>query len=79
MEHPLIGDLKDLSIEDLQNRINELNKKYVWALRNNAYLAQQISMALESYHACYQTKQQEIEDAARRSGGPDYSNKIDIS
>jgi len=79
MEHPLIGDIRDLSMEELQNRINDLNKKYLWAQRNNAHLAHQIVMALESYRTCFQQKQQEIEDSARRQGGPDYSDKIDIS
>jgi predicted phage tail protein len=78
MEHPLISDIDNLTIEQLQDRINDLTKKYNYALRTNADLARQISMALETFRNKYNEKQQQVLDAARKSVA-DYSNKIDIS
>lgn len=78
MEHPLINDLDHLTIEDLQSKVTELTKKYAWASRNNAHLASQIVMALETYQNKLRQRQQEQYDAARRSS-QDYSDKIDIS
>jgi hypothetical protein len=76
MEHPLIGDISKLSIDQLQETIKELSKKLTIAYRSgNSMLAAQVQMALETYqnryHAVvtemYKTKEQEFE------------NKIDIS
>jgi len=78
MEHPLINDADNLNLEELQTRISDLQKKLSWAQRSNAHLAQQISMALETYNNKYQAKQREIWDAAQKSGA-DYSDRIDIS
>ena len=60
MEHPLIGDISHLNSDELQTRITELGKKLSWARRNNAYLASQLEMALETYNNQYRAKQQEI-------------------
>ena len=78
MEHPLINDADNLTLEELQVRISDLQKKFAWAQRSNAHLAQQIAMALETYNNKYQIKQREIWDAAQKSG-TDYSDRIDIS
>jgi hypothetical protein len=78
MEHPLINDADGLSMEDLQSRISTLQKKFAWAQRNNAHLAKQIGMALETYNNNYQHRQQEIWKASQKSG-PDYSDRINIS
>jgi hypothetical protein len=78
MEHPLIHDIDNLTLEELQTKISDLSKKYNWAVRTNANLAQQIAMALETYRNKFQEKQQAIYDAAKK-GGNDFSDKIDIS
>jgi len=78
MEHPLINDADSLSLEELQTRISDLQRKLAWAHRNNGRLAQQISMALETYTNKYQQRQREMWEANQRSG-PDYSDRIDIS
>lgn len=78
MEHPLISDIDSLTIEQLQDRINDLSKKLAYAQRTNADLARQIGMALETFRNKYNEKQQQIYDAAKKSVN-DYSNKIDIS
>jgi len=79
MEHPLISNLDDLSMEQLQEKINELTKKLGMAHRmGNAYLRQQVQMALESYQNKYREKQQQLW-AEKNTGADDYSDRIDIS
>lgn len=79
MEHPLITDVNNLSLEDLQKRITDLNKKLAFAARTgNGALAGQIRMALETFTNKYQQRLDEIYDHNKRQG-PDFSDKIDIS
>lgn len=79
MEHPLINNIDGLSIDELQTRINDLNKKLAWAHRSgNAGLRSQIQMALDSFNVKYKEKQQALYDAANKNT-PDFSDKINIS
>ena len=79
MEHPLIGDISNLRIEELQDRITDLNRKLSIAQRSgNAALVGQIRMALETFQNRYSLLQQQAWEAAQRSG-KDYSDRIDIS
>lgn len=78
MEHPLITNAGNLTMEELQTRISDLQRKLAWAQRNNVALAQQVCMALETYVNQYQERQREIWEKSQTSG-PDYSHKIDIS
>lgn len=72
MEHPLIANLDDLTAEQLQEKISELNKKLSIALRTgNGYLCDQIRMALESYQNKYNERQ--------RGSGTSFDEVIDIS
>jgi hypothetical protein len=73
MEHPLISNLNDLSLEQLSEKISELNKKLGIAYRTgNAYLCDQLRMAIESYQTKYQEK-------LRGSSGTPFDEVIDIS
>ena len=77
MEHPLVPNLDALTIEELQSRISELNKKLSMAHRSgNAQLCNQIRMALENFNNKYQEK---INVSYNSKNGPDYSDRIDIS
>jgi len=79
MEHPLIESVDSLSIDELQGRITDLNKKLAWAMRsNNTSLTGQIRMALETFQTKYREIQQALYDAAKKQG-QDYSDRIDIS
>ena len=74
MEHPLIGDLNNLSMEELLNRIADLNKKLSMAMRSgNGYMCNQLRMAIESHQVKYQEKLQESYK------NNNFGNKIDIS
>jgi hypothetical protein len=79
MEHPLITDIDNLTIDELQGKISELNKKLSFAQRiGNAQLASQIRMAIETFRNKYQQKMQAIQDNQNKNN-PDFSDKIDIS
>lgn len=76
MEHPLIGNLDDFTIEQLQDKINELNKKLGIAYRGgNSQLCNQIRMAIDTFRAKAQQKQDELYNS--QSSG--YDDRIDIS
>jgi len=73
MEHPLISNLDDLSLEQLSEKISELNKKLGIAYRTgNAYLCDQLRMAIESYQTKYQQK-------LKGDSGTPFDEVIDIS
>jgi hypothetical protein len=79
MEHPLLNIDPNLSVDELQAKITELNRKMGVAHRSgNAHLVTQIQMAIETFRNRYQQKLQELYDSQNRSG-TDYSDKIDIS
>jgi len=73
MEHPLIGNLDELTAEQLLDRITELNKKLTIAMRmGNSYLCDQIRMAIESHQNKYQEK-------IRSNPDNNFNDVIDIS
>jgi hypothetical protein len=72
MEHPLIGNVDDMTTEQLQEKISELTKKLGIALRSgNGHLCNQLRMALETFNNKYQER-------LRGSGTP-FDDAIDIS
>lgn len=77
MEHPLIGDISQLSAEDLLTRISDLNKKLSIAQRGgNAHLCNQLRMAVESFQNAYQ---QRLRDQARKDpNAPNFDAIINI-
>lgn len=79
MEHPLITDIDNLTIDELQGKINELNKKLNFAMRSgNGHLCNQIRMAIETFSNRYQAKMQAMRDSQNKNN-PDFGDKIDIS
>jgi hypothetical protein len=77
MEHPLIGPLDELTLEELGARINELGKKLGIAARTgNGHLCDQIRMAMTNYQNMYQTKLQESYKKAQ--GNTNFDDKINI-
>lgn len=77
MEHPLISDLDDLTVEQLQDKIAELTKKIGIAHRlGNAQLRHQVQMALDTYQNKYRER---IMKQDSKDSGVDFASKIDIS
>ena len=76
MEHPLIGDLSELTIEQLQNKISELNKRLAFANKSgNQAMVNQLQMVLSRYNTHYQRKMRDL----MPKGDDKYGDKIDIS
>lgn len=76
MEHPLIGDLGELTVEELSSRISDLNKKLsIAAKTGNGHMCDQIRMAIESYNVKYQQK---LQDSYKQSSA-NFDDKINIS
>ena len=72
MEHPLIGDLENLTVEELGSKVTDLHKKLGIAMRSgNAHLCNQLRMAIESYNNKYQEK-------LRAGQTKDFNDKINI-
>lgn len=52
MQHPFVGDLSALSLDELQAKIQELTKNLTFVYRTgNQNLVNQLNMVLESYKA----------------------------
>lgn len=77
MEHPLIGNIDDLSLDDLTSKISDLNNKLNIVMRTgNGHLCNQIRMALETYQNKYQEKLRAT--YKRGDGDPNFDDKISI-
>ena len=75
MEHPLIGDLSNLTLDELGEKIADLNRKLSMAMRTgNGHLCNQIRMAIESHNIKYQEKLQE----SYKKSDVDFGDKIKI-
>lgn len=77
IEHPLIGSLDQMTMEELSQKVSELQRKLGIATRSgNGHLCHQLRMALETYQNCYRAKLEASYKAA--SGGNDFSDRINI-
>jgi len=77
MEHPLISNLDNLKLEELGEKISELNKKLRIAQNTgNGHLCNQIRMALESFQAKHSQRLEETFKSANL--GKNLDDKIDI-
>ena len=74
MDHPLIGDINNLTTEELSSKVTELNKKLSIAYRmGNNHLCNQLRMAIETYQNKYQEK------LRASQSGTDFDGMIDIN
>lgn len=77
MDHPLIPNIDDLSMEQLQEKIAELQRKVSIAHRmGNAHLRFQVQMALDTYQNKYRER---LMAPKRDDSAPDFGQKIDIT
>ena len=75
--HPFIGDLSDKTLEELSEKINDLNKKMQFMYKMGKHdMVRQVQMVVESYRAEYLKKQQELWD---KKSNKELDKKIDIS
>jgi len=77
MEHPLIGNIDDLDIDELSARINDLYSKLAIVQRSgNGHLANQLRMAIENFQNKYQQRLQET--YSKQTKDVDFDSKINI-
>lgn len=77
MEHPLIGNIDELTLDELTNKISELNNKLnIVSRTGNGHLCNQIRMALETYQNKYQDKLRA--SYAKEASDVNFDNKINI-
>jgi hypothetical protein len=78
MEHPLVNNLDELSVDQLSSQISDLSRKLGIASRSgNTHLCNQIRMALESYQNKYHEKLQS-DYAKKLAAAKIDTTKIDI-
>ena len=78
MEHPLISNIDQLTIDELSEKISELTKKINIAYgTGNGQLINQLQMALETFRNKYQEKLSESYQK-QNPGNIDFENKIKI-
>lgn len=75
--HPFVGDLTDKTLEELSDKINDLNKKmnFMFAMGKHD-MVRQVQMVLENYRSEYVKRQQELWN---KKAAKDLDKKIDIS
>ena len=79
MEHPLIPNLDHLKIDELGEKISELNKKLrIAQSMGNGHLCNQIRMAIESYQVKHSERLQEMYQKSNQELGKNLDDKIDI-
>ena len=79
MEHPLIGDINDLTIDELSARVSELsNKLNIAAGTGNAHFCDQIRMALETFRNKYQDKLRDSYKKQEEASHINFDDKINI-
>ena len=77
MEHPLITDTEQLTVDELSQRVTDLTKKLQIAQNSgNGHLCHQIRMALETYRNKYLERVQQSYAQQIKDSGLD--NKIQI-
>jgi len=77
MLHPLAQDLSSLSNDELLNKYNELNKKFMMASRTGSgSVIGQMAMLLEDYRTELRSRQEKLLSDANKN--PNFKNIIDI-
>jgi hypothetical protein len=79
MEHPLIGNIDDMTIDELSAKVSELsNKLNIAAGMGNAHLCDQIRMALETFRNKYTSKLQDSYKKQEEASHINFDDKIKI-
>jgi hypothetical protein len=80
MFNPLLGDIQNLSVEELELKISELTRKYFIAARSgNSGLAQQVLVAVEGYRQELSSKHAAANKVATRNGDKNFDDLIHVN
>ena len=76
-EHPLINEISSLTLDEIQHKISDLNKKLAFAYgTGNQAVIHQLTMLMNSHQEAYRVK---IDEAIPKDSGDKFGNIIDIS
>jgi predicted Zn-dependent protease len=76
--HPLVQDLSNLSLDELQSKYSDLTKKFLQAQKSgNGNLTHQIMLIIDDYRNEINLRQQKLLDDANKNSN--FKNIIDIS
>tara|TARA_B100000989_G_scaffold147781_1_gene110093 strand:- start:447 stop:686 length:240 start_codon:yes stop_codon:yes gene_type:complete len=79
MNHPLTPNVQILKDSELLTKINELNKRLVWAhTSGNGHLVSQIHMMLDDYKAEQQRRDMERYEKINKGKDKDWDSLIDV-
>lgn len=79
MNHPLTGNLQDLSDNDLQKKITELGKRLVFAHQTgNAQMIGQLEMLMEDFREESIRRDRERMAKMQENNGKDWDDLIDV-
>lgn len=74
--HPLVDNLDSIKENELENKINELTRKYF--LSNNPEVKHQISLILDDYKFALQRKREQAYQEMMQSRNKDLDNLIKV-
>ncbi len=74
--HPLIDNLDSMKENELENKINELTRKYF--ISNNPQVKHQISLILDDYKFALQRKREQAYQEMMQSRNKDLDNLIKV-
>ena len=77
--HPLAPKLSEVSDQDIEKKIDDLNQKYYQALRFSPSIASQIVLLLDSYNSEKQNRALEKSKKAAENGDNDLNGLIKIN
>ena len=79
MNHPLSPNVFDMSDSDLSKKINELNKRLIWAhTSGHGHVVNQIHMMLDDYKAEQQRREHERYEKINKGKDKDWDSLIDV-
>jgi hypothetical protein len=81
VNHPLTPNIQNFSDSDLSKKINELNKRLVWAhTSGHGHVVNQIHMMLDDYKAEQQRREHERYEKlnSKDNKGKDWDSLIDV-
>ena len=79
MSHPLTPNITELTDSELIKKINELNKRLVWAhTSGHGSVVNQIHMMLDDYKAEQQRREHERYEKVNKGKDKDWDSLIDV-
>jgi len=79
VNHPLTPNVQNFSDSDLSKKINELNKRLVWAhTSGHGHVVNQIHMMLDDYKAEQQRREHERYEKINKGKDKDWDSLIDV-